>query len=263
MHRKASTNGIHADASTVVFAPHQDDETLGCGGTIRMKRQAGTEVQVVFMTDGSTSHRQFIDAAELSRLRAREAIEALAVLGVPESAVAALGYPDGRLAEYHSEAVEKVLAIVEQCRPREVFVPYRCDGTADHEATHQIVVAALKRSGLRIQVCEYPVWFWNQWPWVSLRFSMDRPTVQALWRATRHRFGFTALREFGCRVPIRDHLEIKKQALVRHRTQTCVLRPGVGWPVLADVSGGEFLNCFYQDSEWFHCWETISQKVSA
>lgn len=28
-------------ASAIIFSPHQDDETLGCGGTIIRKRQGG------------------------------------------------------------------------------------------------------------------------------------------------------------------------------------------------------------------------------
>ena len=34
--------------SAVVFSPHFDDETLGCGGTILQKRRAGAAVSLVF-----------------------------------------------------------------------------------------------------------------------------------------------------------------------------------------------------------------------
>ncbi len=34
--------------STMIFAPHQDDETLGCGGLIALKLQLGIPVKVVF-----------------------------------------------------------------------------------------------------------------------------------------------------------------------------------------------------------------------
>src|SRR5687768_6580034 len=36
--------------SAMVFAPHPDDETLGCGGTILQKRRAGASMRIVFMT---------------------------------------------------------------------------------------------------------------------------------------------------------------------------------------------------------------------
>src|SRR5207248_577693 len=41
--------------SAIVFAPHQDDEVLGCGGTIVRKLRAGADVTVVFLTDGSAA----------------------------------------------------------------------------------------------------------------------------------------------------------------------------------------------------------------
>ena len=36
----------------VVLAPHMDDETIGCGGTLALHAQRGANVTVVFMTDG-------------------------------------------------------------------------------------------------------------------------------------------------------------------------------------------------------------------
>ncbi len=40
----------------MVFSPHQDDETLGCGGMIARKREQGIPVVVTFLTDGRGSH---------------------------------------------------------------------------------------------------------------------------------------------------------------------------------------------------------------
>ena len=41
----------------LVVAPHQDDETLGCGGLIARKRYEGLPVHVVFITDGSATFK--------------------------------------------------------------------------------------------------------------------------------------------------------------------------------------------------------------
>lgn len=38
--------------SAIVFSPHQDDETLGCGGMIALRRAQNIPVSVVFLTDG-------------------------------------------------------------------------------------------------------------------------------------------------------------------------------------------------------------------
>ena len=42
----------------LVFVAHQDDETIGCGGTIAKWSNQGAEVHVCFMTDGATGFEQ-------------------------------------------------------------------------------------------------------------------------------------------------------------------------------------------------------------
>ncbi len=79
--------------SAVVFSPHADDETLGCGGTLIKKRAAGATVKIAFMTDGRTSHGHLMPADRLIALRAQEAVAAAQVLGLAESDVCFLGFP--------------------------------------------------------------------------------------------------------------------------------------------------------------------------
>ncbi|HLL52387.1 MAG TPA: PIG-L family deacetylase, partial [Myxococcaceae bacterium] len=81
----------------MVFAPHPDDETLGCGGTILRKRRAGAEVRIAFLTDGAASHAHLVPREALRALREREALEAAGALGVEASRVCWLGFPDGEL----------------------------------------------------------------------------------------------------------------------------------------------------------------------
>ena len=69
--------------SVMVFSPHQDDETLGCGGTIALKREHGIPVTVVFLTDGGQG---FVDLdahsqGKIIQTRKQEAVTALEVLG--------------------------------------------------------------------------------------------------------------------------------------------------------------------------------------
>ncbi|MDQ3548830.1 MAG: PIG-L family deacetylase, partial [Chloroflexota bacterium] len=81
---------------TLVIAPHQDDESLGCGGAIALLSDAGMPVHVVFVSDGSGSHpasRRF-PAPALTTLREREALAALAILGVQPTSVTFLRLPD-------------------------------------------------------------------------------------------------------------------------------------------------------------------------
>jgi len=259
--RNESPCSPQPDKPAIVFAPHQDDETLGCGGTILLKREAATPVRLVFMTDGSTSHRRFMSKDELTRLRNSEALAAARILGVASEDVHFLGFADGRLDRYHNVAVEAVLAILRRHRPKEVFVPYEADGTPDHESTYRIVTEAVHRSDLTLRFCEYPVWLWNQWPWVTFNFSCNRETGKNLWRMLRAGFGREFFTEFRAGVFVGEVLQQKREALAQHRSQMTVLKPGVAWPTLADVSGGEFLNCFFQEFELFRCRDTVASLL--
>src|SRR6476646_4617280 len=75
--------------SALIVAPHQDDETLGCGGLIALKREQGIPVQVVFITDGAASHTWHprFKAGEIAPIRKQEALTALAILGVEQTQI--------------------------------------------------------------------------------------------------------------------------------------------------------------------------------
>ena len=65
----------------LVVAPHPDDETLGCGGLISLLAQNGSAFYIVFVTDGSASHRnsRAWPSARLAAQREQEARNALAL----------------------------------------------------------------------------------------------------------------------------------------------------------------------------------------
>jgi LmbE family N-acetylglucosaminyl deacetylase len=236
--------------SCIVFSPHPDDETLGCGGTIAQKKKAGATVTVVFMTDGSASHRRFISGRELKTIRCAEAISACDALGVDAAHVVFLDFEDGQLGSFRQEAVEKVSAILRQHASEQIFVPYSYDTTPDHQATHAIVLAALRESRKSVVVYEYPVWFWAHWPWVSV--SPSRPT-QVIQQAVHSLLSWIRLlKDLRCFVPITEVMEQKRTALRQHRSQTTRLLPDSRWPILSDVAEGEFLECFFQEHEVFY-----------
>lgn len=96
-------------SSIIIFAPHCDDETLGCGGLIEIARSNKARVRVVVLTNGD-SFRLAVGRAyrtirvtpqkciEFAYRRQVETREALAVLGLRASDVVFLGYPDRGLA---------------------------------------------------------------------------------------------------------------------------------------------------------------------
>ncbi|MCX7599503.1 MAG: PIG-L family deacetylase, partial [Armatimonadetes bacterium] len=92
----------------LVVAPHPDDEVLGCGGLIQQAIEAGARVDVALVTNGDGSELSLIfgerdlplgpDAyVKLGRMRQKETLAALGLLGVPENHVHFLGYPNNGL----------------------------------------------------------------------------------------------------------------------------------------------------------------------
>ena len=239
--------------SAIVFAPHQDDETLGCGGTILLKRRAGARVVCAFMTDGSTSHRQFMDEDELRRVRLDEALAATRELGVPREDVHFMAFPDGRLGQSRQAAIDAALALIVEYSPDEVYVPFRDDGLPDHEETYSVVVDACRRSGLSLEVCEYPIWAWNQWPWVPVRLGVNRESLRIVSRAVRAVLGGSLLRACRTGICIREVVNGKRNALAHYRSQVTAPPEHTGWPTLGDVSDGGFVDSFFGDFEVFRC----------
>ena len=113
----------------MVFAPHPDDETLGCGGTIAKRTAESFEVIIVVLTDGihafskSDSLTQKISREELKQIRKDETVKAVKVLGVPKENVLFLDFEDGKLFNYFEDVKLKTLEILNKFQPVEVYIP--------------------------------------------------------------------------------------------------------------------------------------------
>jgi len=231
------------------FAPHEDDETLGCGGMIIQKCAAAADVGVVFMTDGRQSHAHLMPAAELVARRRQEALDACRVLGVAEQLVSFLNFTDGCLSDALETAVPPVLDLLQQYQPAEVYIPYAKEPPADHVATNLIVLAALKLYNHPVTVYEYPVWFWHHWPWVGLKPNYPGERRAILQNTLSTFFGRRLLTDFNVALDVADVLEQKCLALEQHKTQMSSLLPEQGWLTLHDVAYDEWLACFFQKQE--------------
>lgn len=235
--------------STVVVSPHPDDECLACGGTIAALTEAGVPVDVVHMTNGNRSHARFLDPSALAARRADEARAASRTLGVASERVHLLGFDDASLARHVADAADRLALILDGARPEQVFVPYRGELPADHRAAREAALLALARTGQRPRVFEYPVWFWNHWPWC-------RPWPAGRSRLRHAAAGAAALARLALHfrhgVAIHPHLPRKRAGLACHASQT-VRPPGMpDWPILADVADGDWLALFFTGVELFH-----------
>lgn len=136
----------------LVFAPHPDDECIGCGGLIVRLAQAGVPVRVVLVTDGSGAGGLPPGAAASRQQEFRAALRRLGVVDHRE-----LGFPDGGL-EPAPALFDAVAAEVRDFAPDWLVGP----SSADAHRDHRCVAEAVRRAAWRCPgvecVLEYEIW---------------------------------------------------------------------------------------------------------
>ena len=142
--------------NTLVIAPHPDDESIGCGGTICLHTARGDRVSVVFLTSGELGLIK-VSSEEAKRIREREAESVAEFLGVAE--ISFLRFPDGYLSICIPEAADALRAIVERERPQRIYLPHEYEAHPDHAMAKLILEGALGRNGdLQPSLLAYEVW---------------------------------------------------------------------------------------------------------
>ena len=118
----------------LIFAPHEDDETLGCGGYIQQAVAAGANVRVVLMTNGEYPELSLVlenrlpnspqAFTTLGHDRQRETLAALHSLGLADDRVIFLGYPNQYLDQMWSPAHWRATDAVTSVRLKANASPY-------------------------------------------------------------------------------------------------------------------------------------------
>jgi glycosyltransferase involved in cell wall biosynthesis/LmbE family N-acetylglucosaminyl deacetylase len=231
------------EGSTLVIAPHPDDETLGCGGTIAALAAAGRSVGVVFMTDGGLAGEGTRESIVADR--ADETRRACEVLGIKPANTWRLGHPDGALGRHATEAVEELRGIIERFAPDRVLVPHADDVHPDHVAAHHITRTAL--AGRSVDLLEYPIWLWDHWPWTPqpLPLPPNRRSIKLAaraWGRSARQWRMRSLTTLDTSVDVSSFLWVKRSALEAYQSQL---------PSLDEVGRGRFLHWFDQSAELF------------
>ncbi len=133
-------------SNILIFAPHFDDESIACGGTIIGHVRQKDDISVIFMTSGnsgSISHQK-LNEVEYGNLRRAEASEALKVLGIPKQ-FECLELDEGFM--YSTPELEKLLVtMIRRKKPDIVYVPHENENHNDHIVTNIAVTKAVQRA---------------------------------------------------------------------------------------------------------------------
>lgn len=123
----------------LVFAPHPDDEILGCGGTIIKNIAKGNEVYVCIATRGSLP---LFDEKQVETVR-NEALECHKALGVKKTFF--LDFPAVMMEECHRYEINgKVMNVVKEVQPDIVYIPHYGDMQRDHMILAEACMVALR-----------------------------------------------------------------------------------------------------------------------
>jgi LmbE family N-acetylglucosaminyl deacetylase len=136
----------------LILSPHPDDEAIGMGGTLCLHAQNGSEVTVLYLTDGGGLEAERERTIAARRSEARALGEALGLEQV------FWDNPDTRLTN-DPPTVGRLAGLLAELAPEHVYAPSIFDHHYDHFATNQILVEALDQNpDLRPPVAGYEVW---------------------------------------------------------------------------------------------------------
>jgi LmbE family N-acetylglucosaminyl deacetylase len=117
----------------LVFAPHPDDETFGCGGSIKLHTAHGDELKVVVLTDGSAGDflNREPNRAQYVLKREEETYRAAEILGIRD--LEFWGYADAHLRE-EDRSFHRMKQLIRNFMPSVIYIPARTEMHIDHLA---------------------------------------------------------------------------------------------------------------------------------
>lgn len=120
----------------LVIAPHNDDEVLGCGGTIAKYAREGHEVVICEVTAGDLND-------PIVQLQKREAKNSHDILGVARTVF--MDLPVVGLRELPTREINAAfLKMVQEIKPEAAFIPHKGDMHIDHRMVTEAAMVALR-----------------------------------------------------------------------------------------------------------------------
>jgi LmbE family N-acetylglucosaminyl deacetylase len=129
-----------SNEKVLVIAAHPDDETLGMGGTIHKLSLLGSQVRVIFLSDGVRSRDEIRESVDSRRAAA---INALRVLNCSD--VHFYDFPDNSMDSVPLiNIVKTVEKSINDFEPTVLFTHFPHDLNVDHRITSQACLVAAR-----------------------------------------------------------------------------------------------------------------------
>lgn len=124
----------------LVIAPHPDDETLGCGGTLLRHCAEGDEIHWMVVTEMSE-----LDGYSQKKIDQRDKeIEKVAKIYKFKSRNS-LGFLTTRLDDIPIlDIIETMKSVINSIKPEVIYIPYRNDAHSDHAIVYDAAITCSK-----------------------------------------------------------------------------------------------------------------------
>ena len=124
----------------LVIAPHPDDETLGCGGSLLKHAKNGDEINWLICTEahselGWSNNKIQQRKTEIKLVKEKYNFESVHALGIPAAKVDLMPI---------SEIAEKIGGIVNEISPNIIYMPFFNDVHTDHNIIGKVLQSLIK-----------------------------------------------------------------------------------------------------------------------
>ncbi len=125
----------------LVIVAHADDEAIGCGGTLLKHRDAGDEIQIIFMTNGvGARENPSIKEEEIRQTAKEKSCQQIRVMASHQ-----FDYPDNAMDQVALiEVVKSIENVISNYHPNIIYTHHGGDLNIDHQIVHQAVLTACR-----------------------------------------------------------------------------------------------------------------------
>ncbi|GAB4534266.1 MAG: hypothetical protein Fur0020_00730 [Thermodesulfovibrionia bacterium] len=139
----------------IIIAPHPDDESIGCGGSIVRHVRAGSRVKVVFITDGDKGDLEGRFGDNYVSMRRGCAEMAMDILGVRDYEF--WGYRDRESGSVIEEITERLNHTIKGFSPSLIYAPSSYEVHPDHRVMSEIGLRVSDEVGISLLFYEVTI----------------------------------------------------------------------------------------------------------
>lgn len=128
------------------FAPHPDDEILGCGGSLIKAIKQGHRVSICYLTYGEQGGPKYLPN-ELAKVRKQESLSVCHFLGIKRKQIYFLEVADNNISSHDLPILKQIISLIRSVKPDLVYLPHEGENYHDHREASLLIQRALGMSG--------------------------------------------------------------------------------------------------------------------